>query len=132
MLRDGDHVLALCAAQMKAQGRLPGVVVVGTVMANLGLEKALAAIGVELLRTPVGDRYVAEAMNAGGYALGGEQSGHILFAEHSNTGDGIITALNVVRTMRQAGKLLSELSAPMVKYPQVLLNVPRAREGAVR
>ncbi len=124
VLRDGDHVLALCAARMKSQGRLTGDVVVGTVMANLGLEKALAEIGVELVRTPVGDRYVAEAMIAGGYALGGEQSGHILFGEYSNTGDGIITALNVVRTMRRTGRPLSDLSAPMVKYPQVLLNVP--------
>ncbi len=124
LLRDGDHVLALCAAHMKSQGRLPGDVVVGTVMANLGLEKALAGIDAKLVRTPVGDRYVAEAMIDGGYALGGEQSGHILFAEYSNTGDGIITALNVVRTMRETGRLLSDLSAPMVKYPQVLLNVP--------
>ncbi len=123
-VRDGDYILAICAENMKGRGRLPGSLVVGTVMANLGLEKALAEIGVELIRTPVGDRYVAEKMVEGGYALGGEQSGHILFGEHSNTGDGIITALNVLRTMRETGRLLFDLSQSMTKYPQILVNIP--------
>lgn len=122
-VRDGDYTLAICAGYMKEKGRLPGDIVVGTVMANLGLEKALAEIGVELIRMPVGDRYVSEKMVEGGYTLGGEQSGHILFAEHSNTGDGIITALNILEIMRATGRTLSELSSSMRKYPQVLVNV---------
>ncbi len=123
-VRDGDYTLAICASHMKEQKRLPGNVVVGTVMANLGLERALGELGVELIRTAVGDRYVSEKMVEGGYSLGGEQSGHIIFGEHSNTGDGIITALNVLKIMRVTKRTLSDLSSLMRKYPQVLVNVP--------
>jgi len=120
---DGDAVLAMCATDLHRRGALRGGGVVGTVMANLGLEKHLAGLGLELVRTPVGDRYVVEAMRAKGYNLGGEQSGHIVFLDYNRTGDGLITALQVIAIMLRTGRRLSELAAGLPRFPQVLVNV---------
>jgi phosphoglucosamine mutase len=125
---DGDQLLALCARDMVERGVLRGGQVVATVMSNLGLEKSLDEIGVGLLRTQVGDRYVVDAMREGGFNLGGEQSGHIIFLDHNTSGDGLITALQVLAIMRRKGRTLSELTADFVRYPQVLLNVPVAEQ----
>ena len=122
-VRDGDHVLAICAQALGARGALKGGVVVSTVMANLGLERALAARGVKMARTAVGDRYVLEEMRRLGANLGGEQSGHVIFLDHARTGDGLLTALQLLRAVREAGQPLSELAAQVEKLPQVLLNV---------
>jgi phosphoglucosamine mutase len=119
---DGDQVMAILATRMLERGTLPGSTVVATVMSNLGLERALAAKGGKLLRTAVGDRYVVEAMRAGGHMLGGEQSGHIIFLDHATTGDGMVAALRVLAVMGEEGRPLSELARAMVRYPQVLLN----------
>ncbi len=126
---DGDAVLLIAAEQLKREGRLPGNAVVATVMSNIGLEIALRDRGIELVRAAVGDKYVMEEMLKRGLALGGEQSGHIIFAEHLFTGDGIATALQVLRIMAATGRELNELAAGFVTYPQVLVNV-RVRERA--
>jgi phosphoglucosamine mutase len=126
---DGDAVLLLCALQLKAEGRLPGDAVVATVMSNIGLELALKAHGIGLVRTPVGDKYVMEEMLARGCALGGEQSGHVIFASHLFTGDGIATALQVLRVMAATGRELGDLAGQLTTYPQVLVNV-RVRQRA--
>jgi phosphoglucosamine mutase len=115
--------MAICALHMIRQGRLKHNTLVATVMSNLGLELALKEAGGRLVRAAVGDRYVMEQMLAGGYNLGGEQSGHLIFLDHNTTGDGLITALQVVSIMKQDGKPLSELAACMRTYPQVLVNV---------
>jgi phosphoglucosamine mutase len=121
---DGDAVMALCARRMIQDGELRNRAVVATVMSNLGLERALKSQGVTLLRTPVGDRYVVEAMREGGYNLGGEQSGHLIFLDHASTGDGIIGALQVLAIMMRTGRPLSELARDaMQRVPQVLENV---------
>lgn len=120
---DGDALILLCARDMIERGSLRGGGVVATVMSNLGLEKALGALGVELIRTQVGDRYVVEAMRAGGYNVGGEQSGHIVFLDHNTTGDGLISALQALAVMKRKGRFLSELVQDFVRYPQVLVNV---------
>jgi phosphoglucosamine mutase len=130
-LVDGDHILALCALDLKAEGRLHEDTVVATVMSNLGFEIAMREAGIKVVRTAVGDRYVLEEMLANRYTLGGEQSGHIIFLEHNTTGDGIVTALQVLAIMRRQGKRLSELSACMTSYPQVLVNVPVRRRSAL-
>ena len=120
---DGDAVLLLCALQLKAEGRLPGNAVVATVMSNIGLELALQAHGIGLVRMPVGDKYVMEEMLAKGLALGGEQSGHVIFASHLFTGDGLATALQVLRVMAATGRELGDLAGQLTSYPQVLVNV---------
>ena len=120
---DGDAVLLMCARQMKAQGRLAGDAVVATVMSNIGLELGLRASGIELVRTAVGDKYVMEEMLKRGASIGGEQSGHIIFSDHLFTGDGIATAMNVLRVMADSGRELADLAAELVTYPQTLLNV---------
>jgi len=120
---DGDAVLLMAALHLQREGRLPGDTVVATVMSNLGLEMALRDRGIKLVRTAVGDKYVMEEMVKGGYALGGEQSGHIIFADHLFTGDGLATALNVLRIMAQSGRELADLAGELVAYPQVLVNV---------
>jgi phosphoglucosamine mutase len=120
---DGDQILALCALDMAAAGRLRARTLVATVMSNIGLELAMRESGISLVRTAVGDRYVLEEMLRHGYALGGEQSGHVIFAEHNTTGDGIVTALQVLATLVRSGKRLSELAACMRRFPQVLRNV---------
>lgn len=130
-LADGDHILALCALDLKREGRLYDDTIVATVMSNIGLELAMQEAGIKVVRTAVGDRYVLEEMLAKRYMLGGEQSGHIIFLEHHTTGDGIVTALQVLATMRRCGKPLSELKTCMTSYPQVLINVPVWRRTAV-
>jgi phosphoglucosamine mutase len=121
---DGDQLLAMCGASMTRAATLNERTVVATVMSNLGLELALGGVGAKLLRTQVGDRYVVEAMRAGGYNLGGEQSGHIIFLDHATTGDGMLGALQVLALMIRTGKPLSELAAAsMDRVPQVLENV---------
>jgi len=124
---DGDAVMLMCARHMKAQGRLNGDALVATVMSNIGLELALRESGIELVRCPVGDKYVMEEMIKRGISMGGEQSGHIIFSDHLFTGDGIATALNVLRVMADTGRELADLAAELVSYPQVLVNV-RVRE----
>ena len=120
---DGDAIMALCARRMIRRGELKQNTLVATVMSNLGLERAVQDMGGQLLRTAVGDRYVVEAMRQGGYNLGGEQSGHLVFLDHMTTGDGCIGALQVLTVMQDEGKPLSELSQVMKPYPQVLVNV---------
>ena len=124
---DGDAVLLATARAMKAAGHLPGDTVVSTVMSNLGLEKALERDGIRMTRTPVGDKYVLEEMVRLGAALGGEQSGHVIFREYSTTGDGLLTALRLFEIARRAGVGLDELTADLLVYPQRLVNV-RVRE----
>jgi phosphoglucosamine mutase len=112
---------------MQASGRLKGNAIVATVMSNIGLEIALRDTGIELVRCPVGDKYVMEEMLKRDLSLGGEQSGHIIFSEHLFTGDGIVTALSVLRVMAESGRELADLASQLVTYPQVLVNV-RVRE----
>jgi phosphoglucosamine mutase len=120
---DGDRILAVCAARLHAEGALLGDVVVGTVMTNMGLDVAMRELGIEVAKAPVGDRYVLELMRRTGAMLGGEQSGHIIFLEHTTTGDGLITALQLAYTMVATGRPLSELAAIVRPFPQVLVNV---------
>jgi phosphoglucosamine mutase len=120
---DGDAVLLLAGIQLQRENRLPGNGIVATVMSNIGLELALRERNIELVRAPVGDKYVMEQMLARGLALGGEQSGHIIFGEHLFTGDGIGTALQVLRIMDVTGRELADLASVLVTYPQVLVNV---------
>jgi phosphoglucosamine mutase len=120
---DGDAIMLMCARHMQSQGRLKGDAVVATVMSNIGLELALKESGIELVRCPVGDKYVMEEMLRRHLSLGGEQSGHVIFSDHLFTGDGIVTALNVLRTMADTGRELSDLASQLVTYPQVLVNV---------
>ena len=124
---DGDAVLLMCALHRRPLGLLPGDAVVATVMSNIGLELKLREHGIALHRCPVGDKYVAEEMQKRGIALGGEQSGHVIFAEHLPTGDGLATAMAVLRVMADTGRSLSSLASDLVTYPQVLVNV-RVRE----
>jgi phosphoglucosamine mutase len=120
---DGDAVLLMCGRQLQREGRLRGSGIVATVMSNIGLEIALRALEIDLVRTAVGDKYVMEEMLKRDLALGGEQSGHIIFSDYLFTGDGLCTALNVLRTVALTGRALSDLAADLVTYPQVLLNV---------
>lgn len=126
---DGDAVLLIAAEQLARDGRLTGSTVVATVMSNIGLELALERQGISLLRCPVGDKYVMEEMVRRNLALGGEQSGHVIFADHLFTGDGIATALQMLRVMAVSGRELADLAAGYVSFPQVLENV-RVREKA--
>jgi phosphoglucosamine mutase len=120
---DGDAVLLIAGGAMHEDGKLPGSVLVSTVMSNLGLENALKNRGIQMIRTQVGDKYVLEEMVKRGAALGGEQSGHVIFTQHATTGDGILTALKVLEIVRGSGKSLDELTADLKTYPQVLVNV---------
>ena len=130
---DGDAVMAMCATRMKRDGELRRDTVVATVMSNLGLERALEAQGIALVRTAVGDRYVVDAMRKGGYNLGGEQSGHLIFLDHASTGDGLIGALQVLALMIRTGRPLSELAREaMERVPQVLESVTLAGQEAAR
>jgi phosphoglucosamine mutase len=124
---DGDAVMLLCAKQMKAAGRLRGDTVVATVMSNIGLELALRELGIGLVRTPVGDKYVMEELLRDNLSLGGEQSGHIIFPDFLYTGDGIVTALSVLRVMAETGRALADLASELKTFPQVLRNL-RVRE----
>jgi phosphoglucosamine mutase len=124
---DGDAVLLATGRALKAAGRLPGNIVVSTVMSNLGLQKAFEADGILMVRTPVGDKYVLEEMVRLGAALGGEQSGHVIFREYATTGDGMLTALRLFEIARNAGVGLDRLTADLQIYPQLLVNI-RVRE----
>ncbi|MEM6294078.1 MAG: phosphoglucosamine mutase [Myxococcota bacterium] len=117
---DGDTIMAMCARDLHQRGDLRGGAVVATVMSNLGLERSLAELGLSLVRTPVGDRYVVHAMRSGGCNLGGEQSGHLVFLDHATTGDGVVAALQVLTTMRRTGTPLSRLARVMTRVPQKL------------
>ncbi|USK60033.1 phosphoglucosamine mutase [Peribacillus asahii] len=120
---DGDQIMYICAKYLKEQNRLKHNTVVSTVMSNLGFYKGLEAHGVNSAQTAVGDRYVVEEMKKGGYNLGGEQSGHIIFLDYNTTGDGLLTGLQLVNIMSETKKPLSELAGEMKKYPQTLVNV---------
>jgi phosphoglucosamine mutase len=115
---DGDELLAMAGLELLRRGELTGKTLVATVMSNLGLEEAIESAGGKVLRTAVGDRYVLEAMRAGGFALGGEQSGHMIFARHGTTGDGLVAALQILRLMAESRRPLSELRQVLRKYPQ--------------
>ena len=123
-IRDGDYALAIAGRHLAARGRLKANVVVTTVMANLGLDAALSAAGVDVVKTQVGDRYVSEEMQRLGANLGGEQSGHLLFLDHAPCGDGILSALALLSVIRETGEDLASLATCMRKFPQVLVNVP--------
>lgn len=128
---DGDKIMAICALDMKKDGKLKGDTVVSTVMSNLGFELYLKKSGIKVVRTRVGDRYVVEEMLKRGCNLGGEQSGHIVFLDYNTTGDGPVTALQVLSVMCRRGKSLSNLAASIPIYPQVLLNVPVRRHKSI-
>ena len=127
---DGDQVMAFCAQEFIRKKKLPKKTLVATVMSNLGLDLALGRMGGEVLRTPVGDRYVLDKMLKENLKLGGEQSGHIIFLEHNTTGDGIITTLQILSIMKRRNKPLSELAQVMEKFPQVLVNVKVKKKKA--
>ncbi|GAA1056043.1 phosphoglucosamine mutase [Agromyces luteolus] len=120
---DGDRIMAILAVSMQERGTLTDDTLVVTVMSNLGLKRAMADRGIRVIETKVGDRYVLEALTAGGYALGGEQSGHVIMTEFATTGDGVLTGLHLVAEMARTGKTLAELASIMTVYPQVLVNV---------
>ncbi|GAA4196361.1 phosphoglucosamine mutase [Microbacterium oryzae] len=120
---DGDQIMAILAVSMKERGLLANDTLVATVMSNLGLHVAMREHGISVKTTAVGDRYVLEEMNAGGYSLGGEQSGHVIMSAHATTGDGVLTGLHLVAEMARQGKTLAELASIMKVYPQVLVNV---------
>lgn len=120
---DGDQIMAICASYMKQKNTLKNNTIVATVMSNMGLDIAMKKIGVEVLKTKVGDRYVMEAMRKGGYNLGGEQSGHLIFSDKNTTGDGIMAALFLLEIIKETGKPLTELRKVMDVLPQVLKNV---------
>ncbi|MCA8937796.1 MAG: hypothetical protein KDB68_16540 [Planctomycetes bacterium] len=129
---DGDHMLFLLAADMKSRGVLKNDTVVSTTMANLGLERALASIGVKLVRTDVGDKYVFEGMKKHDAVLGGEQSGHLLVADEKHfIGDGLYTALRVIEVMLDSGRRLSDLASPVVKFPQLITNLRTTSKPAL-
>lgn len=128
---DGDQILAILALRNKREGLLTDDTVVATVMSNVGFTRAMEAAGITVLRTAVGDRYVLEEMRAGGYTLGGEQSGHVIMSRHATTGDGTLTALQLAAEMASTGRTMSELASVMQRLPQVLVNVGGVdRDGA--
>jgi len=128
---DGDHIMAILALAMRDAGKLSRDTLVATVMSNLGLKVAMREAGINMLETAVGDRYVLEEMRSGGYALGGEQSGHIIFSHFATTGDGVLTGMQLASRMVETGKSLSELAAVMETYPQVLVNVQGVDKSAL-
>ncbi|MFD5276613.1 phosphoglucosamine mutase [Pseudarthrobacter sp. NPDC058362] len=130
---DGDQIMAILAVALKASGKLKDDVLVATVMSNLGLKIALKEAGISIRETAVGDRYVLEGMREGGFNLGGEQSGHVIFADHATTGDGLLTGLQLAAQVALSGRPLKELARVMTKLPQVLINVKgvdRSRVGS--
>ncbi|HEX9064785.1 MAG TPA: phosphoglucosamine mutase [Streptosporangiaceae bacterium] len=120
---DGDQILAILALELQRSGRLAGGTVVATVMANLGFRLAMAQAGIDVVETPVGDRYLLAAMLDGKYVLGGEQSGHIIMLDHGSTGDGMLTSIQLLATAAASGRSLADLAAVMTRVPQVLVNV---------
>jgi phosphoglucosamine mutase len=129
---DGDQVMGMWALEMKRKRTLKNNTVVATVMSNFGFEEYLRKNGIKLIRTKVGDRYVVEEMIRGGYNLGGEQSGHIIFLDHNSTGDGPLTAVQVLHLMKQKGIPLSRLASEIKLYPQVLVNVDVERKHDIK
>ena len=128
---DGDHIMAICATDMLKQNTLRDNTLVATVMSNMGLDIAVKKAGGRVVKTSVGDRYVVEEMQRGGYNLGGEQSGHMIFLDHNTTGDGVLSALQVLAIMQRHNKRLSELAEVMIPLPQVLVNVRVAEKKDV-
>lgn len=126
---DGDMVMAIMAADMKARGKLARDTVVGTIMTNFGFSKFCRDNGIKFVATKVGDRYVLEEMLLEGYCFGGEQSGHVIFREYASTGDGQLTAIQLLSLMKRSGKKLSELSAVMTRFPQLIINVSASPEA---
>lgn len=129
---DGDDILAMCALDMKRNGRLKNNALVGTVMSNFGLSRFCNENGIAFVQSKVGDRYVLEEMLLNDYCIGGEQSGHIIFGDYATTGDGQLTAIRLMSLMERTGKKLSELKRVIVHFPQALINVPVTAEGKVR
>ena len=128
---DGDQILAVLALALRDAGRLAGGTVVATVMSNLGFRLAMRDAGIKVVETPVGDRHLVAAMRAGQYVLGGEQSGHIILADHATTGDGLLTGLHLLAVAAASGTPLAELVRVMTRYPQVLINVPGVDKALV-
>jgi phosphoglucosamine mutase len=128
---DGDQILAVLALSMREKGTLREDTVVATVMSNEGFRLAMRQSGVEVVDTAVGDRYVLEAMKAGGYSLGGEQSGHVIMLDHSTTGDGVLTAVHLLATAAETGRTLADLAGVVKRLPQVLVNVPEVDKSRV-
>jgi phosphoglucosamine mutase len=128
---DGDIILAILAVSLRDRGRLVDDTVVATVMANIGFHQAMEAEGITVRTTGVGDRYVLEDMRTGGYSLGGEQSGHLILADHATTGDGLLSALHLMAAVAAAGRPLAEMAALVTKFPQVLINVRVSDKQAV-
>lgn len=128
---DGDQIMAILAVAMKSRGKLVDDTLVATVMSNLGLHIAMRENGITVRKTAVGDRYVLEDMNAGGYSLGGEQSGHVIMSDFATTGDGLLTGLHLVAEMARQKKTLAELASIMTVYPQVMINVTGVDKDAV-
>ncbi|MET1036429.1 MAG: phosphoglucosamine mutase [Arthrobacter sp.] len=128
---DGDQIMAIMATTLKDQGKLKDNTLVATVMSNLGLKIAMREAGIEIRETGVGDRYVLEAMRDGGYNLGGEQSGHVIFADHATTGDGVLTGLQIAARVAGTGRTLKDLAGMMTVLPQVLINVKGVDRAAV-
>ena len=131
-LVDGDQILAICALHLKKQGRLSSDTVVGTVMTNFGFTSFCDQNNIRFIATRVGDRFVLEEMLLGNFVLGGEQSGHIIFSDHATTGDGQLTAVQLLSIMKKEGKPLSELASVMTKYPQYMVNLKASPEGKLR
>lgn len=121
-MMNGDHILAICALHLKRKGQLKNDTLVVTQMSNFGLEKKMRENGIKVVKTNVGDKYVVDEMRRGGYNVGGEQSGHIIFLDHSTTGDGVLAALNILSVMKETGKKMSELSDVFQEVPQILIN----------
>jgi phosphoglucosamine mutase len=128
---DGDQILAVLALALRDAGQLAGNTVVTTVMANLGFRKAMQSAGVDIVETPVGDRYVLEAMREGKFVLGGEQSGHVILLDYATTGDGLLTSLQLLSVVARRGRPLSAVARVMARYPQVLINVPGVDKALV-
>lgn len=129
---DGDYILSICGQAMNQAGKLRQQTIVTTVMSNIGFFKGIESLGMKAAKTAVGDRYVMEEMRKGGYNLGGEQSGHVIFLDYNTTGDGILTALQLMDTVVKSGKKLSELKEIMRKYPQTLVNVRVADKSKLK
>ena len=129
-LVDGDKIMYICGKYLNENGRLKKDTIVTTVMSNLGMYKAMEAHGMKSVQTKVGDRYVVEEMLKSGYNLGGEQSGHIIFLDHNTTGDGMLTALQLLQVVKSSGKSLKELASDVKTYPQELVNITVADKQA--
>src|SRR4029077_2473969 len=119
---NGDHILGICALFMKDKGLLKKNTLVVTQMSNFGLEKKMLENGIQVVKVGVGDKYVVEEMRKNGYNLGGEQSGHVIFLDHTTTGDGCVAALSVLAVLKESGKTMSELNSMIEDVPQVLIN----------